>query len=122
MKKLLLLFFTVVAVGLFAAQESDPSLLFYASFDSYSTDPDYAKGLKKTTTAALRDLQLRMFNGVADQKNALELSNRESVWYDAPQNIDPRKGTVMLWVAAQNWVPSDKSFQIFFPMPFCYLL
>lgn len=114
MKKLLLLFFTVVAVGLFAAQESDPSLLFYASFDSYSTDPDYAKGFKKTTTAALRDLQLRMFNGVADQKNALELSNRESVWYDAPKNIDPRKGTVMLWVAAQNWVPSDKSFQIFF--------
>ena len=91
MKKLLLLFFTVVAVGLFAAQESDPSLLFYASFDSYSTDPDYAKGFKKTTTAALRDLQLRMFNGVADQKNALELSNRESVWYDAPKNIDPRK-------------------------------
>ena len=115
MKQLLLFLSAIFATAVFAAEEKkDSSLLFYASYDSYSANADFAKGHKHTATASLRDLQLRMHAGVAGKGNALELSNRESASYFAPGNIDPRQGTVMLWAASKNWAPSNAKFQIFF--------
>ena len=114
MKKMLLYFLFGAALTGFAAEERDPSMLFHASFDAYSANPDYAKGYKYTQTESLRDLQLRMHAGVAGKGNSLELSNSEAASYHAPGNIDTQKGTVSLWVSAKNWVPSKPPFQIFF--------
>ena len=114
MKKMLLYFLFGAALTGFAAEERDPSMLFHASFDAYSANPDYTKGHKFTQTVPLRDLQLRMHAGVAGKGNALELSNREAASYFAPGSIDAQQGTVSMWVAPKNWVPSKSRFQIFF--------
>ena len=88
--------------------------IFDLSFDDYTVTPQIAKGEKNQTGFDSPDLQLRMFNGVNGQGNALNLGNSERLSYMMKGNFDPRQGTVILWVSPQNWNISDPDFQLFF--------
>ena len=93
----------LLVLGLLTVQAAEPGLLFHAGFDSYVVDADFAKGDKKGSGLPEKDLQLRMFPGPRNQGNSLALGKLERVRYKADKNIDPRKGTVSLWMAPVNW-------------------
>ncbi|MBO7742194.1 MAG: hypothetical protein J6S21_06530, partial [Victivallales bacterium] len=102
------------------ASLQDPSLLFKATFDTYSVTAEKGKGGCKSTNFVPDNLMLRMHPGVAQVGNALTLNNRESAIYPNKDNFDWRKGTISLWVSARNWLPSKKKFQIFFQSKFTH--
>ena len=88
--------------------------LFDLSFDDYTVTPQIAKGTKTQKGFGNPDLQLRMYSGVRNKGNALNLGNREKLSYNMKGNFNPKEGTVILWVAPQNWRIADKPFQLFF--------
>lgn len=92
----------------------DPALLFEATFDGYTVTADYAKGSPKSTTFANPGLQLRMWEGVAGKGNALAMDRTEECQYNMKDNLDPRQGTISLWVAPLNWKTGNKFIEVFF--------
>ena len=103
-----------VLSGCLAAAEEGDLLLFHAGFDSYTAHADSAAG-EKTCRGIEPDLQLRMHSGIAGKGNALCMSNRESCLYSAAGNFPSDQGTISLWVAPENWKPSDENAcQVFF--------
>ncbi len=86
--------------------------LFNVTFDAYHAHADKAAGLP--TCQTLGDLQLRMHPGIAGKGNALCIDTTEICQYQAIGNLTTKQGTISLWVSPQNWLPSQKTFQIFF--------
>ena len=82
---------------------AEPGLLFHTSFNSYVVDADFSAGNKKGSGLPEKDLQLRMFPGPGNKGNSLALGTAENVSYSAEKNIDPRKGTVSMWISPINW-------------------
>jgi hypothetical protein len=83
----------------------EPDLTFLLTFDKMSTVADYAGGNPVSTTFA-GDLELRNIPGY-NQKNAFNLKEGESLKYDVVNNIDPRQGTLIIWLMANNYDPSS---------------
>ncbi len=111
--------FSIAALSLIMAVTAvaasvDNELLFQADFDQYSANASIGKGGTQCTSFANPDLQLRMFPGVGNQGNAINLNNRENCTYPAAGNFNSACGTVTLWLAPQNWKPSEKKVQVFF--------
>ncbi|MBQ7206970.1 MAG: hypothetical protein IJS01_04150 [Lentisphaeria bacterium] len=100
MKKRLLTCLAVAASLLGAAEQG---LLFHTDFDAYSVDAKFAAGDGKGSGLPDKDLQLRMFPGPDGKGNALVLNLGERVQYRAKGNLDPRKGTISMWIAPVNW-------------------
>jgi len=96
------------------AKEKDNSLLFSVNYDDYSVTAGFAKGDPKCYSFENPDLQLRMFPGIKNKGNALSLTNEESCTYKVPGNLDPRQGTVSMWVSPQNWRVTSNRWQRFF--------
>ena len=89
--------------------------LFRASFDNYTTTPDFAAGGKTTPGGIQSDLQMRMNQGEGTMKNVLSLTNPECVTYKLNGNFRPDRGTVSFWVRPANYTLADiKTFQMFF--------
>ncbi|MBR7120674.1 MAG: hypothetical protein IKC94_00345 [Lentisphaeria bacterium] len=108
-------FFILCLSGLWLMlQAGEPDLLFEVNFDQFSTDAAVFGGEKVSTSFANSDLQMRMFPGVNGRGNAINLENREFLEYPALGNFSAKSGTVTLWVAPQNWKPSEKKVQVFF--------
>ena len=87
---------------------------FELTFDDYTVTPQTAKGSKAQNGFTSPDLQLRMYPGVNRKGNALVLGNKETLSYEMKKNFNPKEGTVILWIAPQNWELSQKKFQLFF--------
>ena len=103
------------AAGCSAGAADDASdLLFDVTFDQYQVRADKAGGKSGTLSFASPDLQLRMWKGVKNKKNAITLSGSEVLDYGMKGNFDPRQGTVSFWVSPVNWKPSEPVFQRFF--------
>ena len=111
MKFKTLLGFWLLCVCLGAAE---PGLLFHTSFNSYVVDADFSAGNKKGSGLPEKDLQLRMFPGPGNKGNSLALGTAENVSYSAEKNIDPRKGTVSMWISPINWDFSGREILTFF--------
>ena len=110
-----LLWAVIAWTGVFASEPArDPALLFEVTFDGYSVTADYAKGDPKSTTFANPGLQLRMWEGVAGKGNALAMDRTEECQYNMKDNLDPRQGTVSLWVAPLNWKTGNQFIEVFF--------
>lgn len=88
--------------------------IFDLSFDDYTVKPQIAKGSKEQKGFANPDLQLRMYQGVNGKGNALNLGNSEKLSYQMKGNFNPKEGTIILWVAPQNWELNQKKFQLLF--------
>ena len=88
--------------------------IFDLSFDDYTVTPQIAKGNKQHFAFTESDLQLRMYAGVKGKRNALNLSNSEQLYYKMKGNFNPKKGTVIIWIAPHNWDVSKPKFQLFF--------
>ena len=88
--------------------------IFDLSFDDYTVTPQIAKGDKQQKGFTEPDLQLRMFRGINDKGNALNLGNREELTFRMPGNINLQQGTIIMWIAPQNWSIADKKYQLFF--------
>ena len=93
---------------------AEPGVLFEANFDQFSVNAAYGKGGTQCRSFANPDLQLRMFPGVGGKGNAINLDNSEYCEYPAVGNFNSKQGTVTLWIAPQNWKPSEKKVQVFF--------
>ena len=93
---------------------AEPGVLFEANFDQYSANAVFGRGGTKCRSFANPDLQLRMFPGVGGKGNAINLDNSECCEYPAVGNFNSKQGTVTVWVAPQNWKPSEKKVQVFF--------
>ena len=104
----------IAAVFSTALAVSGAEKIFDLSFDDYTVTPQIAKGNKKHFGFTESDLQLRMYAGVKDKRNALNLSNSELLYYNMKGNFNPKKGTVVLWIAPHNWDITDKKYQLFF--------
>ena len=87
----------------FMLQAVEPGLLFDLNFDAYSIDAAFANGNEKGSGLPDKDLQLRMFPGPNGKGNSIALNRNERFYYDAQNNIDPRKGTISVWIAPLNW-------------------
>ena len=109
MKKYCLLILFLFGVFLFAND-----LLFEANFDQFTLDANIGKGGTKCLSFSNPDLQMRMFPGINNKGNSVNLENREFCSYNALGNINPQQGTVTVWVAPVNWKPSEKKIQVFF--------
>ena len=103
----------MAAVFSTAVAVSGAEKIFDLSFDDYTVTPQVAKGGKKHFAFTESDLQLRMYAGVKDKRNALNLSNSEQLYYNMKGNFNPKKGTVILWIAPHNWDITDKKYQLF---------
>ena len=88
--------------------------IFDLSFDDYTVTPQIAKGKKAPEGFTDPDLQLRMHSGIRNRGNALNLGNRERLDFKMRGNFDPKEGTVILWLAPQNWSVTESNFQLFF--------
>ena len=95
------------------AADSPSDVIFDVTFDQYQVRADRSDGKPDTLSFASPDLQLRMWKGVKNNKNALTLSGSEVLDYKMQGNFDPRQGTVSLWFSPVNWKPSDPVFQKF---------
>ena len=107
------LFLCAAACSVFTAEDAS-DLLFDVTFDQYQVRADKAGGNPDTLSFPSPDLQLRMWKGVKNNKNAVTLSGSEVLDYGMKGNFDPRQGTVSLWVSPVNWKPSEPVFQRFF--------
>lgn len=87
---------------------------FDLTFDDYTVKPQLAKGSAAAKGFTEPDLQLRMYNGINNTGNALNLGNQEKLSYPMPGNLNPKQGTVILWIAPTNWEISSSNFQLFF--------
>jgi len=96
-------FFACLAAAGTLLGAAEQGLLFHVGFDSYSVDANHSCGSGKGSGLPDKDLQLRMFPGAGNKANALVLNLRERVQYRADGNIDPRQGTVSMWIAPVNW-------------------
>ena len=105
--------FLILAGKAVSADEAS-DLLFKVTFDQYQVRADRSGGKPDTISFDSPDLQLRMWKGVKDNKNAVTLSGNEVLDYEMKGNFDPRQGTVSLWVAPINWKPSEPFFRRFF--------
>lgn len=113
------LLWTLLFSHVSAAEEStgnshDPNLLFEANFDQYNVNASYARGDNRCRSFSNPDLQLRMFPGTGGRGNAVNLDNSERCEYAAQGNFDAKQGTVTIWLAPQNWKPSEQNVQVFF--------
>lgn len=111
-QKICLMSLLLCGIRVLSAEKSD--LLFRATFDQYQVRADFSRGKPETLTFDSPDLQLRMWKGVKNKKNALTLSGSEMLDYPMQGNFDPRQGTVSLWIAPVNWKPSAPVFHRFF--------
>ncbi|MCI5778993.1 MAG: DUF6067 family protein [Lentisphaeria bacterium] len=93
---------------------AEPGVLFEANFDQFSANAAFGKGGVTCRSFANPDLQLRMFPGVGGKGNAINLENSEFCEYPAIGNFNSKQGTVTIWLAPQNWKPSEKKVQVFF--------
>ena len=94
--------------------QEEKDLLLAASFDKFTTLPDFAANPETKTEGIHHDLQLRGFPG-PDGTGAVVLGNRENIRYTPRGNIDLARGSLSLWVRPQNWNTSDhRHFSIFF--------
>ena len=109
MKRSLLLLLLISGTLLSGAEKVDPALLFKVTFDGYSTDADFAKGKKQAQNGNQFELNLRMFQGVNGKGNALAMDKSEQLQWNAVKNVDPRQGTVSLWLSPVNWQVAAKS-------------
>ena len=110
--KLFVSFFSILcAMSVMAAE--DPSLLFKVNFDTYHVTADFAKGNPKSKNFHA-DLQLRMHPGIDGKGNAICLNGKEYCAYAMDKNFEPARGTVNVWVSAENWSFNDKRTQVFF--------
>ncbi|MCK5804344.1 MAG: hypothetical protein KAI66_16015, partial [Lentisphaeria bacterium] len=112
--RLLAFLFSVAVVLTVRGAERDGSLLFSVDFDDYSVNAGFAKGDPTCRSFENPDLQLRMFPGINGKGNALSLTNEENCTYGLSGNLDPRQGTVSVWVSPQNWKVSGEKWQQFF--------
>ncbi len=88
--------------------------LFEVDFNDYGVNAGLAKGDAKGYEFKETDLQLRMFPGVNGKGNSVNLANSENIVYRMPGNLDPRQGTVSVWVSPQNWNINEPGRQMFF--------
>ena len=87
---------------------------FDLTFDDYTVKPQLTKGSAAAQGFTDPDLQLRMYKGINNTGNALNLGNQEKLSYSMPGNFDPKQGTVILWIAPTNWEVSSSNYQLFF--------
>ena len=100
-------FAAVWAAGLVAA-EPEAKLLFYAPFES-SVDAVHAAGSSKgAATPAPEFAPGRRGNALLAGDDAAQVA------YQAAGNLDPRQGTLELWVKPVNWQGGDPQFHKFF--------
>ncbi len=111
---LLILFSNLFLSNICKANVKENNLLFSENFDDYNANADFSKGNPNCKGLADADLQLRMFTGINGKGNALTMKNTENCIYELPGNLDPRQGTVSLWVSPQNWKVSSDKWQWFF--------
>ncbi len=95
------------------ADKRDPALLFEVNFDSFTANAAFARGNGQCRGLGNTDLQMRMFPGVKGTGNAINLENSESCTFDMKGNFTPAQGTISMWIAPQNWKPSENKCQIF---------
>jgi len=82
---------------------ADPNLLFEAKYDTYSQHADFAKGDRKAYGFPESDLQLRMYPGVQNKGNSLQLADTERVYYRPSGNFNAPQGTVSFWFQMVNY-------------------
>ncbi len=83
------------------------SLTFAVTFDDYSVNADFAKGNPISTTMKSTGLMLRGCIGF-DSKPAFKPNPGEDLKFEAIGNASPHKGTMIMWVNAQNYAPKDE--------------
>lgn len=81
----------------------DPDLTFLLTFDRKSVAADYAKGDRNSTTFT-DNLEFRTLQGFNDL-NAFYIKDREKLEYDVVNNINPKEGTLTMWLMARNYDP-----------------
>ena len=86
-----------------ALAAADPNLLFEAKYDTYSQHADFARGDRKAYGFPESDLQLRMYPGVQNKGNSLQLTDTERVYYRPFGNFNAPQGTVSFWFQMVNY-------------------
>jgi hypothetical protein len=87
-----------------AEKESDErGLSMRVTFDKKSVTADYAAG-QPASIASDPNLEFRMFLGY-NKQNAFNIAEDEELKYDVRKNIDPREGTLSMWLLANNYSP-----------------
>ena len=115
MKKNVLL--CVMAAGLAFAQSAyleksleekcaAKDLSFLVTFDKHDVNANFAKGDKYSTTLRDLDLGLRGLIGF-DGKCAYQPETGEALRFPVAGNVDPHKGTLILWTAGMGYAPGD---------------
>ena len=109
------LIFTILTISaVISGAERDRSLLFEASFDDFSANAEYAAGDRTVQGLPESDLQLRMFPGIGPKSNALVLDNSETCRWALKDNLNPKQGTVSLWIRNLNWKMNMAEREMFF--------
>ncbi len=81
-------------------------LTFLVTFDGKGVNADFAKGNKYSTTMKDTGLLLRGLIG-HDNRGAFKAEPGEALKFNVENNIDPHKGTLILWVNALDYNPVE---------------
>jgi hypothetical protein len=86
---------------------TDKDLTFAVTFDEYGVNADFAKGNPVSTTMKDVGLMLRGCIGF-DTKPAFKPNPGEDLKFEAVGNASPHNGTLVMWVDALDYAPSDE--------------
>ncbi|MBR2509610.1 MAG: hypothetical protein IKB71_07670 [Lentisphaeria bacterium] len=87
-------------------KRAEKDLSFLVTFDSKGVNADFAKGDKISTTMKDTGLLLRGLIGY-DNRSAFKAEPGEALKFNVDKNIDPHKGTLILWVNALDYNPAE---------------
>ncbi|MBO4304684.1 MAG: LamG domain-containing protein, partial [Lentisphaeria bacterium] len=81
-------------------------LLFLVTFDKHAVNADFAGGDKYSTT--MRDVNLGLRGVIGfDGRPAYKPESGEALRFPVEKNVDPHKGTLILWTAGMDYAPGD---------------
>ena len=86
---------------------ADKDLAFLVSFDRKGVNADFAKGEKISSTMPDTGLLLRGLIGF-DGQSAFKPEPGEALKFPPKGNVDPHKGTLILWTAGLDYNPGDE--------------
>ncbi len=85
----------------------DKDLTFCVTFDKFSVNADFAKGNPNSITLPNLALGLRGVIGF-DARQAFRPEAEEDLKFDVTANVLPHCGTIIMWVNALDYSPSDE--------------
>ena len=86
---------------------AEKDLTFLVSFDRKGVNADFAKGEKISSTMPDTGLLLRGLIGF-DGQSAFKPEPGEALKFPPKGNVDPHKGTMILWTAGLDYNPGDE--------------